>query len=203
MFKVGILISLISSCLYATPILYTFTGAVTSVNVDDMGIVVGDYAEYRFLVDRDLSGYYTDNGTQIVINDPHYFYVEYLGGSPYYALSTDNVRTHNSGYEERGNVNLIQFEGSITTPNSWSFINVSSRHNLEWVIGSHYTGRNLSFGVNSDYREIFSDLILSDITPFTGSPAVPEPTTIGLFAFGLFALAGYHGLRRRNAKLQN
>lgn len=168
---------------YATPLYYTFDGSVTGVNVDDMHVSVGDKAEYKFLVDQDKEGYYSPEGVFTPIAGT--YYVDYLGGGPYYALSSEHTYSWDFGNFEPS-TKRATIQGSMGLSNTLSFIEVFAYNGPDWAVGNTYSGRQYSTGVNSDYREILSTLTLTNIS--TSPETVPEPSSIILAAFGIVSI---------------
>lgn len=178
------LVVLVNSAL-ATPFIYTFKGVVVEpVILDLMPMRVGDLAEYRFLVDRDQPGYQTKNGV-IIYDAAGSYFVDYLGGGPYVTLSIDEQQSWNYGFDDpKTSTGRIQLVGSIDEQNTYSFIQVYSYEN--WAVGNTYNGHMQSRGPNNDYRDIYSILTLTDISPVG---AVPEPNSLALLTLGAVGIA--------------
>lgn len=174
----------------ATPFIYTFKGEVVAPIIEDlMPVRIGDPAEYRFLVDRDLPGYQTKNGVNIY--DRVTYFADYLGGGPYVTLSIDEQQSWNYGFDDPDPAGRIQVQGSIDGPNIYSSVYVYSYG--DWTVGTSFRGHMQSRGPNNDYRDIYSTLILTDISP-VGS--VPEPSTLALFAMGAIVTIVLIGRKR-------
>jgi hypothetical protein len=177
---------------FAAPMLYTFTGHATGTGPsNDMNVFDGDFAEYRFLVDQDLPGFQTTNGVATYYTRE--YYADYLGGGPYTTLSIDWQQSWNYGGDGFYS-GKIQIVGSVDLPNTYSFIEIFSYDYDQWIVGNTYSGYMQSRGPNNDYREIFSELILRDVSP---AQSVPEPASILLFVVGAVGL-GFHGKSLRN-----
>ena len=168
---------------YATPFIYTFKGEVVAPIIEDlMPVRIGDPAEYRFLVDRDLPGYQTKNGVNIY--DGITYFADYLGGGPYVTLSIDEQQSWNYGFDDPDPAGRIQVQGSIDEPNTYSSVYVYSYG--DWTVGTVFNGHMQSRGPNNDYRDIYSVLTLTEISPFQ---SVPEPSSLVLIAIGGIVLS--------------
>jgi hypothetical protein len=166
----------------ATPFIYTFKGEVVAPIIEDlMPVRIGDPAEYRFLVDRDLPGYQTKNGVNIY--DGITYFADYLGGGPYVTLSIDEQQSWNYGFDDPDPAERIQVQGSIDAPNIYSSVYVYSYG--DWTVGTAFIGHMQSRGPNNDYRDIYSSLILTDISLVE---SVPEPSSLALFALGAMGM---------------
>lgn len=180
----------------AIPFIYTFKGVVVEpIILDLMPVRVGDSAENRFLVDRDLPGYQTKNGL-IIYDVTGSYFADYLGGGPYVTLSIEEQQSWNYGFDDsKTSTGRIQLVGSIDDQNTYSFIQVSSYE--DWAVGNTYTGHMQSRGPNNDYRDIYSVLTLTDISAVE---TVPEPTSLALLTMGVIGALFFN--RRKKQKRQ-
>jgi ubiquitin C-terminal hydrolase len=109
-----------------------------------------------------------------------------LGGGPYVTLSIDEQQSWNYGDDGEFS-KRISLTGSLDGPNIYSFISVYSPTPSDWVVGQLYSGHMQARGPNNDYRDIYSSLILTDISPFE---AVPEPSSFILFGVAVIVMMG-------------
>lgn len=176
-----VLVLVFADSALAIPFIYTFSGHVVEPVIDGlMPVEVGDPAEYRFLVDRDLPGYQTKDG--VIIYGAGQYYADYLGGGPYVTLYVDGQQSWN--YMDDGpETGHYQIVGSLDGFNIYSFIQVSSYEG--WAVGNTYNGHMQGRGVNNDYRDIYSVLTLTDISPVA---TVPEPSSLALLAMGALGM---------------
>ncbi len=211
---------LFSSTSYGKPMLYTFTGTVTS-GWDDAGIVQNTYGtsdltgnpvEYLVLIDPTANATVTYNDGTIETWDDipanlglgftvDHFFADFVSGS----LIDEEVGGAKNAPDDAAEFNVgASLDYADSTPDSSSLLLESddevtqfSTQGLfaDWIIGQRFFGSERAFGPSDGFwSEIQSDLVLTDISSAV-SP-VPIPAAVWLFGTALIGLVGFSKRRK-------
>lgn len=197
-------ILLAASMASATPVYYTFTGAITSINAPQGEYAVGNPLSYTFMVDLDAQGYIKQYGSLFYFQDASdangtvdYFLVEYVGGN---ALPTDynpgNPIEFHRGISQNyfGTANAI-LAGSNFDPAGGDNINLSHGGTFD----TWYEGQTGFYSTNYNRQiSLAGAMTLVDISTVNPYAAVPEPSTVAMIGLGMLGL-GFGARKRRKA----
>jgi hypothetical protein len=188
----------------ASPLYYTFTGAVSGYYTDGPGgfysetsnnFSLGQEVSFVFMVDADLPGYSTYAGNQYNLSDDdwgHYFYSTYAGGS---AVAIDPATTIGPGssYFAYSAANQSGVTGSNGDLTGYDNVRVDNYNRAfsQWTTGmAGFAGQNIIFSGSGTREFNYFSLTLSGISDTRpATEAVPEPGTLALLGLGCLGLA--------------
>ena len=185
-----------STSSYSTPMYYTFEGDVVFVRDDAgaasiAGIGLGSLVSYTFLVDYDLDGTFTENGTTTTITDSpgdHFYFADYISGS---AMSMINGGSGDSRTENNyGNDHSAGHKGSLRGNSNDELvgINIDNLFVSELSVGDFATGISWAYDNLGNNSYVRSDLSLVSIKPAT----VSAPPVYILFIIGIILLVYFN-----------
>ncbi|GEM_PF-4322737 len=200
----------LGSTLHATPVYYSFSGAV-SANTGIAGYTLGQKVSLIVAVDRNKDGYQNYNGATYTNADrpgEDFFQVDYVGGDlaaadavAFTTLDSHTGHTDAGGSLELTVSNLDLSGNDYFTIQDWS-------HGLDaWTIGqSGISGTHIMWDANIFwYQTAAMNLTLTNISrsnPLAPKipDAAPEPSSLALFGLGMMGLAGMARMRKQSRK---